>query len=620
MNKLKKAVSRIMPGIVMCLVTLWILRTQMATGRTIIGSDTTFHFNRIYDASMQLKHGNISWFMSLYGFNQTGRVVNALYGPIFSYILGAILLLVKKWYRFQIVTSFLIYILSSWGMYKATRKTGNGRLISTVISIIYISIGWIVRWQTNMNFSAITGVLAPYALCVAIDMIHEDRITRKTAIHLMVLMTVTIECHLVSAVIMMLLLLPAWLYNIFKNHEHVKVNFKNTILAVLTTIVLTLNTTLPLIWLSKTNSMALPRPMIMSQNALVITRRSVRFTGKMCWGNTRSNLSSYMLMLLVVAILLAIGWRKEKPMTFWGAIYGGIILCISSNVLPWDKIQNKWPSLGQNFQFPARLLSIAYVLLLVVVANLITLLCKKAKEKQILSNFDGKSVLSVAIIAVALFNIRLLRNDIYANASIGMTTSAINNQTFKFGKDRSWESFEHVNSLTHTNNPNDFLKETFKPIPDYIATDPQTLETKAKKKAAKKFGPLFTETDVGREENNLIISSLNKTLTKQKTKFHKSVNKNTLIIKWKGTKKAKIPIATYAQSNMIMNGKKLKNPKLTLASSPIVKGKKGTNIFKLSFNVPSYIRISIIASLLSIIVALIIGLFVKIKHYFQAVK
>lgn len=54
---------------------------QLFTRKVILGSDSVFHYNRFYEAAMQLKNGNFSYFLSLYGFQQSGRIVNALYGP-----------------------------------------------------------------------------------------------------------------------------------------------------------------------------------------------------------------------------------------------------------------------------------------------------------------------------------------------------------------------------------------------------------------------------------------------------------------------------------------------------------------------------------------------------------
>ncbi|MDD6387406.1 MAG: hypothetical protein PUG11_09155, partial [Lactobacillus equicursoris] len=57
---------RLLPYAILLLLAAKISWTQMLTGNMLIGSDSLFHFNRIYEASQQLKHGNFSWFMSIY--------------------------------------------------------------------------------------------------------------------------------------------------------------------------------------------------------------------------------------------------------------------------------------------------------------------------------------------------------------------------------------------------------------------------------------------------------------------------------------------------------------------------------------------------------------------------
>ena len=59
----------------------------------ILGSDVVFHFNRFYETSQQIKEGNFQYFLSIYGFQQSARIVNALYGPFFAYFQGLLVLL-----------------------------------------------------------------------------------------------------------------------------------------------------------------------------------------------------------------------------------------------------------------------------------------------------------------------------------------------------------------------------------------------------------------------------------------------------------------------------------------------------------------------------------------------
>ena len=89
MKKLKKInYTAGWPYMAVVLFAAYLAYRQMRTGNIIIGSDTIFHFNRFYETEEQIRNGNLSWFMTLYGFNQSGRVINALYGPAFAYLNG----------------------------------------------------------------------------------------------------------------------------------------------------------------------------------------------------------------------------------------------------------------------------------------------------------------------------------------------------------------------------------------------------------------------------------------------------------------------------------------------------------------------------------------------------
>ncbi|MFK5588207.1 6-pyruvoyl-tetrahydropterin synthase-related protein [Lactobacillus delbrueckii] len=227
---------------------------QMRTGNIIIGSDTIFHFNRFYETEEQIRNGNLSWFMTLYGFNQSGRVINAFYGPAFAYLNGLLLLAVGTWYRYQIITSFLVFAVGGVGMYRAVHRFKVRGSIAVLVTIIYMTIGWLPRWQSGSNFTGIGAALMPYGILVACDMFYD----KEKPIHwikLTILMTVALECHLLTALMYMAFLVPAWLYAIIKR-ENKRGILLNTLKAVLLTIFLTVNTLLPLYWMSKTNNLA----------------------------------------------------------------------------------------------------------------------------------------------------------------------------------------------------------------------------------------------------------------------------------------------------------------------------------------------------------------------------
>ena len=86
------------------------------TGNPTFGTDMAFHYNRFYEAAMQIKNWNFSYFMSLYGFESSGRIANAMYGPFFTYLQGLLALVSGTWYRYQLLSNFLIYTTASWSL------------------------------------------------------------------------------------------------------------------------------------------------------------------------------------------------------------------------------------------------------------------------------------------------------------------------------------------------------------------------------------------------------------------------------------------------------------------------------------------------------------------------
>ena len=81
-NKCKLEYQAYLPYAALLMLAAYFCYRQMRTGNIIIGSDTIFHYNRFYETAQQIKHGNFNWFMTMYGFSHSGRVINALYVPL----------------------------------------------------------------------------------------------------------------------------------------------------------------------------------------------------------------------------------------------------------------------------------------------------------------------------------------------------------------------------------------------------------------------------------------------------------------------------------------------------------------------------------------------------------
>ena len=125
MKQIFKSRERLWVSLFIIAFAILLVMPQLFTRKVILGSDSIFHYNRFYEAAMQLKNGNFSYFLSLYGFQQSGRIVNALYGPFFAYLQGGLILISGTWFRYQIVSRVLLHILAESSMYALLTLCNN---------------------------------------------------------------------------------------------------------------------------------------------------------------------------------------------------------------------------------------------------------------------------------------------------------------------------------------------------------------------------------------------------------------------------------------------------------------------------------------------------------------
>ncbi len=113
-KRFKKGFVSLWPFYLFLLLAVFLILPQLNRHSIIIGIDSMFHFNRFYDAMMQIKTGKFNYFMTNFGFERSGRIVNALYGPIFAYLQGFIILITKSWFKYQLTSDVLLSLVSSW--------------------------------------------------------------------------------------------------------------------------------------------------------------------------------------------------------------------------------------------------------------------------------------------------------------------------------------------------------------------------------------------------------------------------------------------------------------------------------------------------------------------------
>lgn len=159
--------------IVIALAVLLMCSPLLLNNHALLGVDGYFQYNRIYEAALQLKNHNFS-FINLYSFQQAGRVVNSLYSPLITYVAGGLLLLVGNWFRFQILTLFIVYFVSGYVMYAAGRRLGFSKRVSIALGVIFLSSNVVYGFIFGVTWRSIAFGLLPLLVGPILDLYAGD--------------------------------------------------------------------------------------------------------------------------------------------------------------------------------------------------------------------------------------------------------------------------------------------------------------------------------------------------------------------------------------------------------------------------------------------------------------
>ena len=165
MNKYKeKLIEYGLPLILSILLATILQIPQLFNHVTLTGSDTIFHFSRFYDTAQQIQNHNFSYFEMNYGMGETGRIVNAIYGPFFAYLMGSLLLFCSSWLRFQILITYLIFLVGGLGIYRLSRKIKLSQVVSSIVTALFLTTGYIAYWPRSYAFNSWRAALIPFVL------------------------------------------------------------------------------------------------------------------------------------------------------------------------------------------------------------------------------------------------------------------------------------------------------------------------------------------------------------------------------------------------------------------------------------------------------------------------
>lgn len=382
------------PYLVFALVIILVMNSQLRHHITIIVGDGYFHFTRIYDAAQQIRTHNFSYFQMNWGFDQSGRIVNAVYGPMFAYLMGFFLLLSGSWFKFQILTGFLISFAAAAGMYQLMKKVNNNLFVDTLVSLVYLcQISW---WNQGATFGSISAMMLPYVLLVAVRMIQNWQ-KPISWLQLGLTMSIVAQIHLMSTLLFTIMLIPFAIAG-FCHTDNKKAMIYNFLGAVGITLVLTGNVWGALIYFHLHDVMANPIETNMAISAVGWANMSELF-----WG------------LAIFQIIYVLFHLRESLLNNIVTLTGTIFLVISTNLMPWNAIQTAYPVLRSTFQVPRRLMIEAIPLLLLGAGITIRFMVQRDH------NDVGTWCAFLIVMLLVGFNSKLTVNNFYTNTSIQST-------------------------------------------------------------------------------------------------------------------------------------------------------------------------------------------------------
>lgn len=553
-NKYKsRIIDYLIPIVLSVIIATILIWTELSTRSGLTLDDTAFHFHRFYDTYQQIQNHNFSYFQMNYGMGASGRIVNALYGPFLAYLMGFLLLFCSSWLRFQIVITYLIFIIGGLGTYHLSRKVKISKTVSAIITAMFLTTGYIAYWPRSNAFNSWGAVLIPFVLMQGINLLNNHQ-KRFSWVSLGIVMAIVAQIHLLSTFFAILTLIPFFIYGLVlsKNKHQMWIDaFK----AVGLFIILTANVWGAFLLLYPTNQMASPinySPVLTALN-LSVAGASTMWT----------SITEVTLLLFIVQIIYVLFNFRSSRLNTFVTLEGAVFLYLSSNLFPWQFIKDNFPAVTGYLQFPNRFTVVAYPLLFIGIGLTITEIIKNHGKK------IGIIASALAIVAV-LFNVRADFNEINNNITYnkGITSNV------KEMKEQGLDVY---------------IKKIAINSPDY-------LPVQKKIKSSDVTGILMS---MAPQEKNF---------------SKKNLPGGQLQLKWNEAKAklVTLPIFMYRQSQLNVNGKKV-NPKLNEIGMPQVTAKVGENTAILSFKTPIWFTVLLYISILGWVLMIIYGVFRLVK-------
>lgn len=521
--------------------SLLLLVPHLMTKGMVTGADLIFHYNRFYDAAMQMKEGNFSYIISLYGYQQSGRIVNALYGPYFAYLQGALVLLSGTWFRYQILSNLLLGTLSATSLYFLMREVKVKYAHSILLSLFFVTTYSIQYWWATQGFTSWGVVLFPLCLIPAVRFLQ----TKKVPIFLMAgAVGLMLQVHMLSTLFLVIAYGVLFLIGWWKSDQKMKI-IGQVALSVGIFLLLTINIWLPLVYINATNTLVPP----------FVNKKFVLNT--VTWLKTAFLYYPYPLPIFfgIYLYFLVKNWKKQSLVLGGLALTYAVFLVLSTNIFPWQLVAGKGITLVELIQFPFRFFLYANALLLAVVGVQVSGLSEKMQKI-----FSGVSLASLLVSVGFLWNqsYKEINGHYYSDTFLQKRI-----HTTLYG------TTEELRSSFHSKDLGEFIHSAQKSTPDYV---PDLSDS---------TGHITNE-----ESDNTYFTYRDQVILPNQD-FTKEVDGDQLVVTWTApeAEETAVPVIVYQDSQLVLNDTVLDREDMMLSDIgvPTVTSKKGQNTLVLSY-------------------------------------
>lgn len=563
--------------LVVLIVPLVIMSPILFNGTALLGVDGYFHYNRIFEAAMQLRDRNLS-FLNLYTFQQAGRIVNQVYSPLVTYFFGALLLLAGTWYKFQILTLYIVYALGILTMYFAATKVGLTKRWALSLGVIYTSSAAVYGFVFGATWKSIALAIVPMVIPSLVHL-FEGHFNWRRTVYLGVVVALLAQFQVLTVAIVLPMLLPFFAHGVWV--AQAKLRFSGRIvLAAILAIVLSLNTIMPLAEVYR-NTLISPVAMNM------VPQTSPIFQPMYTGVNSNSDIVISVMAFLLLGMTIVF-WKKLSVVTRFMAIVAIVYLVVGTSLVPWHLLETNYPGLRSFLQMPRRISLTGYALTIVVVGKVFM---EVRPENNVVRHLTP---VILAVVSVLLLTQKVANNVYYVqNEKTPLYAGLQATPRNVYSPDI--HTFVQLQPLFHDGDMGKLIYHVDRTTPDYVPVDSTT------------------------ETHQPTYDAYMNSFSKQWRLYQHTVNGDgTMTLQWKSTmvhKHRLIPVVQYKRTKIKLNGQLLVESKIkrNAVGAIYVKDKPGVNRLTVEYSPLSVTYMGVIISLVTwlLVILGLIGYFLK---------